>query len=152
MTQDDCFRQEIIANPSDDTPRLIYADWLEEQDRQPYAEFIRIQCQLARMEESDPNRTSLSLRAAALLQQHREQFLGALAPIFHKEGISTDPGDLISCFCRGFLETARLPLQTFVRNADELFVQMPLQTLLLFRTIRSQQRLRIRISRISSNL
>lgn len=37
----------IIANPDDDTPRLIYADWLEENGRVEEAEFIRVQCRLA---------------------------------------------------------------------------------------------------------
>lgn len=39
--------QAIIANPDDDTPRLIFADWLEEHDDLARAEFIRVQCELA---------------------------------------------------------------------------------------------------------
>jgi uncharacterized protein (TIGR02996 family) len=34
----------IIANPDDDAPRLIYADWLDEQGDELRAEFIRLQC------------------------------------------------------------------------------------------------------------
>lgn len=51
MTHHDAFLADIIANPEDDTPRLIYADWLEEHGGQPErerAEFIRVQCQLAK--------------------------------------------------------------------------------------------------------
>lgn len=35
------FLSAIIERPADDTPRLIYADWLEEQGRGEWAEFIR---------------------------------------------------------------------------------------------------------------
>jgi uncharacterized protein (TIGR02996 family) len=30
MTQEKAFLQAIIENPDDDAPRLIYADWLDE--------------------------------------------------------------------------------------------------------------------------
>jgi uncharacterized protein (TIGR02996 family) len=39
----------ILANPAADLPRLVYADWLDEQVNQSdsdRAEFIRVQCQL----------------------------------------------------------------------------------------------------------
>jgi uncharacterized protein (TIGR02996 family) len=55
----------IIRNPDEDAPRLIYADWLDEHapDRTPSpaagpsarAEYIRIQCQLARFPFDDPD-------------------------------------------------------------------------------------------------
>lgn len=37
----------IIANPADDTPRLILADYLEDHGDSDRAEFIRVQCALA---------------------------------------------------------------------------------------------------------
>src|SRR5207244_2686349 len=40
------FIQEILANPDDDTPRLIFADWLEERG-DSRGEFIRVQCEIA---------------------------------------------------------------------------------------------------------
>lgn len=50
----------IIANPRDDTPRLVSADWLEEHGGQPErAEFVRLQCRLALMPAfcpADPER------------------------------------------------------------------------------------------------
>src|SRR5262245_36776173 len=52
MTHDD-FLQEILADPDDDVPRLIYADWLEEHGDPLRAEFIRAQCELARLASED---------------------------------------------------------------------------------------------------
>lgn len=37
----------ILANPTEDSVRLGYADWLEEHDEPERAEFIRVQCALA---------------------------------------------------------------------------------------------------------
>src|SRR5436190_9976773 len=37
----------IRANPLDDTPRLVYADWLQEHGDDERAEFIRVQCAAA---------------------------------------------------------------------------------------------------------
>lgn len=42
------FLRAILAAPDDDAPRLIYADWLDENGKPERAEFIRVQCQLAR--------------------------------------------------------------------------------------------------------
>lgn len=55
----------IIACPDEDTPRLIYADWLDEHQPDPTpspapgpsarAEYIRVQCRLAARPYSDPD-------------------------------------------------------------------------------------------------
>jgi uncharacterized protein (TIGR02996 family) len=37
----------VRANPADDLPRLVAADWLEEHGQAERAEFIRVQCRLA---------------------------------------------------------------------------------------------------------
>src|SRR5215212_7800179 len=42
------FLAAINANLDDDTPRLVFADWLQENGDEPRAEFIRIQCELWR--------------------------------------------------------------------------------------------------------
>jgi uncharacterized protein (TIGR02996 family) len=38
----------VCEFPDDDTPRLVLADWLDEHDEHERAEFIRLQCELAR--------------------------------------------------------------------------------------------------------
>lgn len=42
------FFADILAHPEDDTPRLVYADWLEDNGQPERAEFIRIQIELER--------------------------------------------------------------------------------------------------------
>ena len=42
--------QAIIANPADDVPRLVAADLFEDNGDSERAEFIRVQCELARLD------------------------------------------------------------------------------------------------------
>jgi uncharacterized protein (TIGR02996 family) len=41
----------VIASPDEDTPRLVYADWLQENGQDERAEFIRVQCELSQPSE-----------------------------------------------------------------------------------------------------
>ena len=43
-SEEQSFRQELEANPSDDNARMVYADWLETQGELPRAEFLRRYC------------------------------------------------------------------------------------------------------------
>ena len=38
--------QKIIANPADDLPRLVMADWLDDHGESMRANFIRVQCEI----------------------------------------------------------------------------------------------------------
>jgi uncharacterized protein (TIGR02996 family) len=59
MTEREAFIAAILAAPDDDLPRLVYADWLEEQGEVERAEFIRVQCELAKPERClTPNITT----------------------------------------------------------------------------------------------
>lgn len=49
-TRDDLLRT-VLENPFDDAPRLVMADWLEENGEPERAEFIRVQYELARTPE-----------------------------------------------------------------------------------------------------
>src|SRR4051794_10352800 len=64
----------ILADPEDDGPRLVYADWLEEHGEADRAEFIRLQCRLATTGEDDPQRAALQERAYSLEAEHREEW------------------------------------------------------------------------------
>jgi uncharacterized protein (TIGR02996 family) len=57
------FLAAICAQPDEDTPRLAFADWLDEHDRPVRAQFIRDQIALARMDEADPRYPALLARA-----------------------------------------------------------------------------------------
>lgn len=47
LDEHEAFLRAIFDAPEDDTPRLVYADFLEENGEPERAEFIRVQCRLA---------------------------------------------------------------------------------------------------------
>jgi uncharacterized protein (TIGR02996 family) len=70
----------IRANPDDDTPRLVYADWLQEHGDEARAEFIRVQIEQNGLFSPstlcpDPNDRTLTKREAKLLRLYREGWL-----------------------------------------------------------------------------
>lgn len=83
MSEESAFLQAIRANIEDDLPRLVYADWLEERGYGARAEFIRVQCELARTPEWEPRYRALEDREHELLSAHERAFLGPNWPANH---------------------------------------------------------------------
>jgi len=125
MSTDDEFIQTIIANPDDDTPRLVYADWLDEQG-DPRGEFIRVQCALATMADEDPRRWDLELRQARLLRWYGWQWWhNAFAPDARRP-----------VFRRGFVEEAAVAGGEFLAQPDHYFGLYPLLQDLTLESVR----------------
>lgn len=49
MTDREALEEACRRDPTNDLPRLVFADWLDEHDEAPRADFIRVQCEIARM-------------------------------------------------------------------------------------------------------
>jgi uncharacterized protein (TIGR02996 family) len=74
MTED-IFLQTLQEKPNDDTTRLIYADWLEEQDdpaSQTKARFLRVDCDLAALSENDSRQQKQLSKQRKKLAEHLE--------------------------------------------------------------------------------
>ena len=57
LAQHEAFLRAIFDAPDDDTPRLVYADFLQENGEDVRAELIRVQCDLARLDDDcEPDR------------------------------------------------------------------------------------------------
>ena len=54
MNDRDAFLAAIIEAPDDDTPRLVFADWLDDHGEADRAEFVRVQCRLEGCSKEDP--------------------------------------------------------------------------------------------------
>ncbi len=65
------FWKAILAEPDEDVHRLVYSDWLDDHGEADHAEFIRAQCELARLPVGDARRVELEVRAGVLLQEYR---------------------------------------------------------------------------------
>jgi uncharacterized protein (TIGR02996 family) len=101
-TEEDVFLQDILDHPDDDTPRLIYADWLDDHGRAERGEFIRLQIELARLPPSDPRRSVLELLERELLEEYGEEWAGLLPRVVVRRS-----------FERGFLHGIELLAQGF---------------------------------------
>jgi uncharacterized protein (TIGR02996 family) len=103
MSTEAALLRAIRELPGEDTPRLIYADFLEEEGYSPHAEFIRAQVERAQLPEHDPRRAPLEDREHELLGEHECGWLGV------------EPGDVDELheweFDRGFVnEVAASPV------------------------------------------
>ena len=74
------FLQAVLAHPDEEAPRLIYADWLEEQGEADRAEFIRLQCELPRIPYDEARRVQVVRRLIELKRQHYDTWLHRLIP------------------------------------------------------------------------
>jgi uncharacterized protein (TIGR02996 family) len=120
---DETFLHAIIADPDDDTVRLAYCDWLEENAAEKKrlllrAEFIRGQIALARQTEDSPSRRKLALRIRRLLDRHGSTWIGPLRKHLHEWH-----------YHRGFPDQAGLSAGTLSQQATQIFRSLPLRRL-----------------------
>jgi uncharacterized protein (TIGR02996 family) len=66
MTEREMLLAAITSEPDDDTPRLVYADWLQENGESDRAEYIRIRCRLAHLKAGTPEAKRLQGRSVKL--------------------------------------------------------------------------------------
>jgi uncharacterized protein (TIGR02996 family) len=117
MTDASDFLAAIIDQPDDDLPRLVYADFLEEAGDADRADFIRVQCELARMPGQHPARPALVARENELLRVNKPRWV--IAELGGKQ-----------VFRRGFVESVRTTAQWLIAASAEL-TRAPLRELRL---------------------
>jgi uncharacterized protein (TIGR02996 family) len=110
------FCQAILESPDEDAHRLVYADWLDDQGDAERAEFIRAQCERARLPTAHPRARTLASREAALLEKNRLGWATRIAELVNRFG-----------FRRGFVEEISLSAAQFVRRGEELFTLTPVR-------------------------
>lgn len=119
MTPEQAFVQAIVENPTDDAPRLIYADWLQERGDPESAargEFIRLQCLLEHADETDPCWQAWRSREDELGKQHGQTWSQGVRGRVDGYG-----------FRRGFIGEVRLTADQLLAHADMLFARHPLE-------------------------
>ncbi|MCI0704634.1 MAG: TIGR02996 domain-containing protein [Planctomycetia bacterium] len=129
MTDEDALLNAIAAHPEEDTPRLVYADWLDENtDALPdpntariRAEFIRLQIEIAHKQtlprEILNRHVDLFKRNQELLDNHRVELL---APFAEKVRYFD------AIFERGFLTELKVEAELFLDHAEWIGKLKPL--------------------------
>src|SRR5215203_2415404 len=95
MSDESALLAAILANPDEDTPRLVYADWLQENGQPERAEFIRLQIERERLTPADPRFATAARREGILFAHNKSRWLLALQLMM--------PGSALK-FRRGFVE------------------------------------------------
>jgi uncharacterized protein (TIGR02996 family) len=142
----EAFRSAIVADPDDDTPRLVAADWLDEHGDPDRAAFIRIQVELAPLYAGGAYHTP---RADELRMKERA-FLGPLSyfrglwgatdcPQLVRVKPATDRGSLALdvtgedrvVFWRGFVEEVIVPATEWLHHGAAVRTRNPVVTVTL---------------------
>src|SRR4051794_33447884 len=119
MSLEEAFLRDICANPDEDAPRLIYADWLDEQGEPAgvaRAGFIRAQIALAIPQTEEREKKALVGRQDALLKKWRATWTKPFRKMFAR------------CeFRRGFIEQVTIHADTFLEHGPNLITRLPLR-------------------------
>jgi uncharacterized protein (TIGR02996 family) len=108
------FLDDIAAHREDDTPRLIYADWLDDHGESDRARFIRGQCRLATLDPWEGEYLDLLAETESLLDRHRPAWLGDLTK-----------GEGKIEFRRGFPYRITLPAVVFASQGTRAVLRAP---------------------------
>jgi uncharacterized protein (TIGR02996 family) len=115
------FLRAICENPEDDTVRLVYADWLDENGDPDRAEFIRVQVERARLRAAGGDSDALEKRLGELRLAHEFRWRDELPRL---SGVSWQR------FWRGFVSGAGITHWRFYeRYAEAIFAATPIQFL-----------------------
>jgi uncharacterized protein (TIGR02996 family) len=107
----DALLASVVANPDDDTPRLVYADWLQEHGDAERAEFIRLQC--------GPDRGRYNAREWELYHRLGKRWAGELPAI---RGVQW-----AGVFVRGFPQVTVKNAATLARSAEAVWAASPVE-------------------------
>ena len=123
-------------SPADDMPRLVLADWLDENGDADRAAFIRVQIALSHPSADSGRQRELKAIERGLLSAHAEEWIGELNPILNglrygrdaNRGLTpvpprTTPGDL--ALRRGLLQVRSLEPNWLLDPALRAWMRSP---------------------------
>jgi len=123
MTEREMLLRAVCENPDEDTPRLVFADWLQENGEEERAEFIRLQCHAA------------NLPVASSARLHRENYVKSLLRIHEQIWYSELPTGYGyrwgETFIRGFVADLTVLEVLPERSLEELFDTSPITSLIV---------------------
>lgn len=149
MTDEEALLAAILAEPKDDTPRLVYADWLEENDQPERAEFIRVQVESAGLEPCNTLAKATGWRSPAMVDRtcdcrwhvlrcrERELWNPVVRPMLETEPwkgwlinfhqMNLHEGEKLAVISRGFVSSLTCTWDAWLTHADAILKQQPIE-------------------------
>ncbi len=121
MSDEAALLRAICADPDEDTPRLAFADYLDENGNADRAAFIRGQVELATLADDSLHRREVAFRCRQLLDANEDEWLDP------REAFERDWG-----WSRGFVETFSTTPGDLSYAHDGLFHKYPFRRLWLW--------------------
>jgi uncharacterized protein (TIGR02996 family) len=124
MSSYEGFLQAILAEPDDDTHRLVCADWLEEQGDADRAQFIRLQIEEWKETRGKWGPSRFNDQIMKLYWANRNRWIQSELPTWlHNEHYVE--------FRRGFAACINTTALRLVQKAEELWQAAPIEKLIL---------------------
>ena len=114
MDEGQALLRGILAEPEPDAPRLVYADWLEDNGQPARARLVRLGCERERLAVGDPRRERVTGEILALEREQLAVWLGPLDP-----DACRDPSEPHGHFHRGLLYWWYVTVGAFLRKAHQ---------------------------------
>jgi len=116
MVENAALYAAIVANPREDTPRLAYADWLDENGATERARFIRLQYEIEKLPPIGAKMSKAKKEEEALLKKYEVAWAGEITwPLAQRR------------FRRGFIESVNVTANSFLENGERLFKLAPIR-------------------------
>ena len=146
MSEREALLRAICDHPDDDTPRLVFADWLQEHGEEDRAEFIRVSIEVAQL-STDDDRLDDRIRRECELQERFGKLWLAELPVPDPELVDwVRYGGWLGGeqFERGFAARLRVKTTgTLVKHADALFAATPVRRLMIHHIMRADKLARV---------
>jgi uncharacterized protein (TIGR02996 family) len=118
MTEREALVAAVIAEPEDDLPRLVYADWLDEHGESERAEFIRVQIENPSWHCSFNNADGKPQIDTKLMNRHGYDWLGRWL---------YQNGGRYWGWRRGFIDEIAVSAEDWLAICDDLLPQHPVR-------------------------
>jgi uncharacterized protein (TIGR02996 family) len=122
MTSRRALLQAVLDAPDDDLPRLVFADWLDENGESDRADFIRAQIEFSRTPEDSPRFEQLRQQATTWPRTIRQAGWLKEVPGWARHRAE---------FRRGFVEHVVCTAASFARRGARLFDNAPVRSVVL---------------------
>jgi uncharacterized protein (TIGR02996 family) len=120
--------EAVLATPGDATPRLAYAEYLQQQ-HDPRGDFIALDCQLDGLADDDPRRPAIAATREQLLARHGTAWTREIEAL--KPPGTTKRHVSFPQFRRGFVEHVGITSHALLACGDRLFSLAPIRSLFI---------------------